>query len=396
MTPANTVFSPSWRRGLLVFAIALAGFCLPQEIPLEWYPLNEPGNDIDYLEISCAADGTGGVQILYDAGKGWNERDSIRFPISATSQTYTYDFPLPDAPMMDLRLAPLSGGGTLTIRQMRIIDRRGTEMRRFTRETFEPVSQIASIDPLPDGWKIVSEKNATAPLVHIPLAAPLLAKGINHRNLLRCVYSSSYLALMLWILLLAALFTFYRPHGWSDAFSHVGFMAIVAILFSVAGNRGLIKNSVRYALFVPPVIAPGAALEFDLRIEQPLAAQLFWDTGNGFREEDSIRCKYAPHSNLQTISIPLPSLPLKQLRFDPLDGDATVVIRGIKVVDQAKRTVAVIPLKELQAESQIAQCSVNDEALTIVPVPGSKDPILGFTATAVTAINQAVKIQNHK
>jgi len=263
MASDNAIFKPSWHRALFAFAVALAGFCLPQEVPLEWYPLNEPGNDTNYLEISCASDANGQVQIFYDTGKGWNELNSIRFPISPTTQTFTYTFPLPDAPITAMRLTPGASGSTLTIRQMRIIDRRGVEMRRFTGEMFKPLSQIASISPSSDGWKIAAETNATVPTVDIQLIAPTLAKGIDHRNFLRCLYSSSYLALMLWILLLAVLFTFYRPENRGDAFSHVGFMALLAVMFSIVGNRGIIKNSIRYAQFVPPAIQPGFALEVD-------------------------------------------------------------------------------------------------------------------------------------
>lgn len=67
-------------------------------MPLEWYPLNEPGTDINYLEISCASDKTGEVQIFYNLTRGINSLDSIRIPISSTTQTYTYTFPCPMRP----------------------------------------------------------------------------------------------------------------------------------------------------------------------------------------------------------------------------------------------------------------------------------------------------------
>ena len=157
-------FQPSWLRLFFAAAIAIGSFFLPQEVPLEWYPLNNPGNEINYVEITCAADKTGVVRIFYNTTKGINELESIRWPISPTTQTYTYTFPLPDAPITELRLDPVTNGGTLTIRQMRIIDRRGTEMRRFTWEMFSPRNQIAAIKSAPDGWKIISEPNANDPI----------------------------------------------------------------------------------------------------------------------------------------------------------------------------------------------------------------------------------------
>lgn len=374
--------------------LATVGFLLPQEVPLVWYPLNEPGMDINYLEISCAANTTGQVQIFYDTGHGINELDSIRWPISPTEQTYTYTFPLPDAPLTELFLNPLANGGALTIRQMRIIDRRGTEMRRFTREMFKPLKQIASILPLPDGWKIVSELGSTVPSTRIQMDVPILAKGINHRNFLRCLYSTSYLTLMLWILLLAVLFTFYRPTNWRDALLHLAFIAGLAFIFSTVGNRGLVKNSVRYARYVTPRTPAGAALEIDLRIEQPLAAQLFWDKGDGINEADSLRQKYEPHPALQTLRFPLPVGPLKGLRFDPLDGDSKLIVRGLRIVDTTERTLAVLPLNSLQPQYQIANCTVADGLLTVQTTKGAKDPILDFTPESLLKINEALRAGN--
>ncbi|MEO6993803.1 MAG: hypothetical protein ABI273_09260 [Lacunisphaera sp.] len=385
---------PSWKKLALAAAVAALGFLLPQEIPLVWYPLNNPGNDINYLEITCASNVNGEVKIYYDTGNGINELDSIRWPISPTTQTFTYTFPLPDAPITALHLDPISNGGTLTIRQMRIIDRRDREMRRFTREMFTPVAQIAAIMPITDGWTITSEPNATAPSAQIAMKAPILAKNINHRNFLRCLYSTTYLTLMLWILLLAVLFTFYRPSNWRDALRHLGFMAALAFLFSAVGSRGLIKNSLRYSRFILRSTSAGAAMEIDLRIDQPEVAQLFWDRGNGMVEAESLRQKYESHDALQTLRFPLPVGPLKGLRFDPLDGDSPLVVRGLRIVDAAERTLAVLPLNSLRPERQIVECSIVDDRLTIKPTKGARDPILSFTPSSVSKINDALRAGN--
>ena len=86
----DSAFKPTWRRGLFALGLAIVGFLLPQEVPLEWYPLNEPGTDINYLEIACASDKTGEVQIYYNLTHGFNALNSIRIPISPTTQTYIF------------------------------------------------------------------------------------------------------------------------------------------------------------------------------------------------------------------------------------------------------------------------------------------------------------------
>lgn len=249
---------PTWTRGLFAAALAAAGFFLPQEVPLEWYPLNNPGTDINYLEIACAADKAGEVQIYYDTTRGTNELESIRWPISPTVQTYTYTFPLPDAPIVSLRLNPVARGGTLHIRQMQIINRRGDEIRRFSRASFYPNNQIAAIAAQTDGWAVTTTPEASDPFTMIDVGAPVIPAGMNGRNLQRCLLSTGYLALMLWILLLAVLLTFYRPARWRELPVRLGFMAAIALLFAAVGNRGLIRNSIHHARFVPPALNTGA------------------------------------------------------------------------------------------------------------------------------------------
>lgn len=248
------IFRPTRGRALAVVIVAAIGFLLPQAVPLEWYPLNHPGSDVQYLEIACAASQAGTVQIFYDSMRGFNNLESIRWPLSATAQTFTYTFPLPDAPITGLRLDPLRDGGTVTIRQMRIINRRGEVLRQFTRDQFAPTNQIAAITPAPDGWTITSLPASTEPFTLIALPSPLLPAGMNGRNLQRCLLSTGYLALMLFILLLAVLAIFFRPRKAWELLPRLAFMAGIALLFALVGNRGLIRTSIHSARYRPPVL----------------------------------------------------------------------------------------------------------------------------------------------
>lgn len=373
-------------------ALAVGGFFLPQEVPLEWYPLNEPGEDILYLELTCASDKDGDVKVYYNATRGINELHTIYFPISPTEQTFTYTFPLLDAPIVELRLDPVADGGTLTVSRMRILDRRGDEVRRFTRDMFVPVQQVASVIPADDGWKITSVPGSNDPFLRVELPSPILAKDRDYRNFLRCVLSTSYLAGMLFILLLAVFFAFTRPQSWRELPAPLAYLALLAILFSFVGNRGLIRNSIHFARYEAPPVPPGLRLEFDLQATNPSTAQLFWDTGNGFNETQSARVSYEPHPGLQTLRYDLPSnAPLTALRFDPLDGEGELRIRGIRVVDAGHRTRAVLPIDALQPVQQIAEASVADEEiLHLRTAPASGDPITVFKPEALTAINEAI------
>jgi hypothetical protein len=251
---ANDPFQPTWCRGLLAVAVAAIGFLLPQAVPLEYYPLNNPSSGLNYLEITCAANVQGETNVYLDNGRGFNELEKIRWPIGPSQSAYTYTFPLPDAPLLNLRLDPfVSGAGEFTITNFRIINRRGEEIHRFTREDFQPSHQIDAISPTGDGWKLVVKALADDPYSQIKLSRSIVPEGMNGRNLQRCLLSCGYLALMLWILLLAV-YCALRLHRDRRAIARaVVFLAFVALLFSLVGNRGLIKNSIRYARYPPPV-----------------------------------------------------------------------------------------------------------------------------------------------
>ena len=389
----DSPFQPTWLRGLFAAVLASGAFLLPQEVPLEWYPLNNPGTDINYLEISCAANVNGNVEIRYDlAQRGHQPINTIRWPISPTTQTFTYTFPLPDAPIVEMRVIPPTGG-ELTIRQMRIINRRNEEIRRFTYDLFRVERDSVVITPSIEGWKLICAAGVTDPSTRIELFSPIVPVGKDHRNLLRCLLSTGYLSLMLWILLLAVLFVFYRPPGWRDLLLHLGFMASIAILFAFVGNRGLIKNSIHYARYSHPPPIPGLRLEFDLISSGPSQAQLFWDTGKGIRESESERQEYQPHTGVQHLRFNLPIKPLKGLRFDPRSNEGRLEIRGIRIVDTGQCTAAVLPLDSLHAIREITKLEAGPEVLTIEVAPNGKDPISEFTPAAVAIINRTVATQ---
>jgi hypothetical protein len=382
------VFRPSWGRAWFAAAAAIGTFFVSQKVPLEWYPLNNPGNDINYLEITCAANTTSSTAIYLNLGHGINEMHKIYWPIAPSEMAFTYTFPLWDAPLSELRLDPLDKPGELRITNFRIINRRNEEIVRFTKDNLVPQHEIAAVTPTAEGFTVVTTANATDPFLAVQLGSTIAPVGMNHRNFLRCVLSTSYLAMMLWIILLAVFFAFRRPEPWRKTAASMGFLALLGVLFAFVGNRGLIRNSIAYSRYVAPATPPGLQLELDVVSSAPSVVQLFYDVGLGINETDSVRLNYEAHHGVQTLRFPLPSAPLKSLRFDPRDNEGQLKIRAIRVVDAFRRTRAVLPLASLHAEQQIASASEKDDWLTIDTQPGATDPILTFDQASVGRINQ--------
>jgi hypothetical protein len=477
-------FHPTRGRVLLAVAVAVSAFLLPQEAPLAYYPLNNPSDGLLLLGITCSASATGETQIFYDIGRSFNQLDSIRIPISSSSQPFTYTFPLPDAPIVAMRLNPLNCPGEFTITNFRIINRRGELIRRITRDDFEPADEIGTIAPIVDGWKLVNPFAAKASVFSIELREPIIAKGMNVRNLQRCLLSWGYLALMLWILLLAVYFALQQSReggerkesgvrsqesesrsqnpgdgmaesgerkkekgfrsqetgdrkpetgerrqetgdrrqesgvrraesrlnspegspslppaecGWRRLTRSVLFLAGIALLFSAVGNRRLIKDAVSYANFRPVPRVSVLRLELKLAVSRPTAAQLFWDTGHGFNEDESLRRRYELTSEVQTLRFDLPrGRPIRALRFDPFDAAGEIRLVGMRVMDGARQTRLPLPVSALRAGHQIAAIEVREDQAEIRTTPDADDPTLDFTPDAVAAISQLITGETSK
>jgi len=261
-TPATDIteaLRPTRARVLIGLAIAIAAFLLPQEIPLEYYPLNNPSSGLQYLEIRCASNFRGNTSIYLDTGKGFNELDKILWPIAPSEMAFTYTFPLPDAPLFRLRLDPIdNGAGELRVPNFRLINRREQEILRFGPDSFTQRHQIESVTPLEKGFTVTVTQSDN-PWLLIELAKPLAAEGMNERNLKRCLLSTGYLTFMLWLILLAAFFAF-RPRGpWKRCLPPITFLLFLAAIFAIVGNRGLIRNSAHYAWLDIPQAKPAPA-----------------------------------------------------------------------------------------------------------------------------------------
>ncbi|HVU16344.1 MAG TPA: hypothetical protein VHD32_05445 [Candidatus Didemnitutus sp.] len=252
---AGGFFQPTWHRVLGAFALAATAFALPQEAPLVWLPLDRIEDGTLLLEIRCRVDRVGEISIHCDTTRGNRAFEEIRWTVSPTDQAYTYTFPLPDAPIIRLRLDPLPHGGILHIDRMRIVDHRGREIRHLRRESFFPNHQIAAISAAGEGWDIRSTADAVEPFTMVDRDAPVIPVGMNGRNLLRCLISVGYLAVMLEIVLAAALFaTGPAAHG-RNLRGPLAFAALIALLAALVGNRGLLRDSLHFALYRPPPAA---------------------------------------------------------------------------------------------------------------------------------------------
>jgi hypothetical protein len=239
---------PTWIKTAVVVMVAVFAFFVPQEVPLEYYPLNNPSSGRNYIEVKCSANVRGEVKIYLDFGSGLNELNAIAWPVGPGQTAFTYVFPLSDAPLVGMRLDPFTGGGgELRIDEFRIIDDRQKEVRRFGPDDFGDLHQIQAITGNSDGWKIVVPPGADDPSAQVHIGRSIIPEGLNERNAKRCLLSVGYLWGMLWLAMLAIYSALRLWSSFSGAVQSICFLLLISFCFAVAGNRGLLKNTVRYA-----------------------------------------------------------------------------------------------------------------------------------------------------
>src|SRR5690349_6346238 len=118
------------------------------------------------------------------------------------------------------------------------------------------------------------------------------------------------------------------------------------------------------AILLAALVATGAAISrretrYELRVEisssGPSQAQLFYDIGRGWTEQDSITRPIVSASSaaFQQLSFPLPARTIYGLRFDPLNSTGHVAIRDVDVRNR-RRTVRRFAPSDVQPLNQIA------------------------------------------
>jgi hypothetical protein len=239
-------FQPTRARITMAVLLAFIAFWVPQEVPLEYYPLNNPSSGLQYLEITCAAHAKWTAEVDLDHGQGFAPLENIKWPMAASTQPYTYTFPLADAPLFRIRLnQPLSDSARSIITNLRIINRRAEEVCAFLRKPGETSDEISPRKFTPPEWRW--DNHPMDGRIHLHFSRPLVAEGMNERNLKRCLLSVGYLTGMLLIVLLAVYTTFLPARTLSEFVASVSFLILLALCFSLVGNRGLVRNSFRYA-----------------------------------------------------------------------------------------------------------------------------------------------------
>lgn len=391
-TPPPDYFAPSWKVFIFVIILTIGAYFIPQGIALEWYPLNNPGNDIHYLETTLRTSNTGTIRILYDCGFGFVEPYSITIPVAPSDMAFTYTFPLPDAPIRKIFIDPPDAPGELEFTRFRIINRREEEVRNFSPDEFK-ISAGLQLLPTQHGWKLLADEKTSFDAGADVDFLPVRPVGMTLRNLKRCLLSWSYLSFMLWLIVLAVYFVFLNHTRGKDILKATAFLLLICCCMSIVGNRGLIKNTKRIAYFKPVKVPPGAfVLETEIAAASPADVQLLINTpGHPAR---SINAPLAQHPDLQTIRFPLAEFP-SDAKLSLLLPGGQLKLMPLRLRDGGKYTVLEIPVSNLgPAKEMVAATTAGVPFIQLPPETPARtfDFVTPMTASILSRLTAPPRI----
>ena len=377
-------FAPSWKRFLFAAVLAALAFLLPQEIALEWYPLNNPGNDIHYLEATMRSSNTGTLRFVYDCGFGFRPPYDITVPIAPSDMAFTYTFPLPDGPLRKLFIDPPDAPGEVEFTRLRIINRREEEVRSFFPDEFK-LGPGLQLQPTEHGWKLVAAADTSFDSGADIDFSPVRPVGMNFRNVKRCLLSWSYLSFMLWLIVLAIYFTFLNHLRGKDILKATAFLLAICACFSAVGNRGLIKNAYHISKKKPVAIPPGHQLAVEIASSESGEVTLIQTPATSPLPPTSVSRPLAAHPHLQTLRFPLrDGLALQNFQLQLPKG--RVKLMPLRILDGGKYTVVEIPVAALSpAADTINRTTAGVPFVQLTPE--SPQRIYTFDAATVAKIS---------
>jgi hypothetical protein len=132
-----------------------------------------------------------------------------------------------------------------------------------------------------------------------------------------------------------------------------------------------------FALISPE--SPQFRLEITLASSVPDTAQLFFDAGHGFTEQDSTTVQLVPGATRHVYRFPLPAAHISALRFDALNGFGQVTIYSGAILDESDTVYQVFTADDFTPFLQLEAVERSAAAVTLKTVAPPKgqslDPI---------------------
>jgi len=191
---------------------------------------------------------------------GATSPQAITIPLGYDDRDHTYTVPLPDAPLVGLRIFPIDFPGRLYVTQCRLMERREGELHEVAQGRWRSMQDAAGRPSkiAVGGWTL----DRSDPPVRLDTAQPVLPRGMVGRNVKLAAMSWVYLTGMLWLLGVALWLAVGRPaKSKQEGYGMVILLLAAAMAVSLVANRTVIRNAVDSALMTKSTspVAPVSA-----------------------------------------------------------------------------------------------------------------------------------------
>ncbi|HWA86133.1 MAG TPA: hypothetical protein VG710_07930 [Opitutus sp.] len=117
-------------------------------------------------------------------------------------------------------------------------------------------------------------------------------------------------------------------------------------------------------------------------------AEVFYDTGAGLRQEDSVKLATTASKKTQELAFPVPRVPLREIRFDPFTGAGDFRIGAPRLVSAIGRVLARFPLTAIKPRNEVGPLRREGDEWIGSTVAGAQDPQLTFALSAPTPVGR--------
>lgn len=112
----------------------------------------------------------------------------------------------------------------------------------------------------------------------------------------------------------------------------------------------------------------------EISASNSVAAQIFFDTGHGYNEHDSVTLNVQPGESHKYL-FHLPKGTVKSIRFDPARAASVINIKKAGIETELGKRIKNFPVESFIAKSQILRMEVIKDALAIYTIENANDPI---------------------
>ena len=115
-------------------------------------------------------------------------------------------------------------------------------------------------------------------------------------------------------------------------------------------------------------------LAIEMSTSNSVATQIFFDTGHGYNEHNSITLNVKPGVSHKYL-LRLPKATVKSIRIDPASVPSVIHIQKAGIETASGKSLKIFPVKSFIAKNQIQRMEVIKDVLTIYTTENANDPI---------------------